>query len=184
MEVPQIILPRPTPDRDSRYMGLAWMYAGFSKDPSAQVGAQIVAVNNYPLGAGYNGPPRTMKDDAFSWCRPDPDHPERLSKYDVVIHAEINAIDHSDKNKLPGSTLYVTGCPCKACMKDIAKAEIARVVWLDLPTPKGSMLSNPVYMGTTEEIARLNGVQLEKFQGDLSWLIQRAGQLKELGLCP
>ena len=38
--------PRLTPDRDSKYMGLAWMMAGFSKDPSTQIGSMIINSDN------------------------------------------------------------------------------------------------------------------------------------------
>ena len=47
--------PRNTPDRDSRYMGLAWIHARFSKDPNTQVGSCIVSNKNQILGTGYNG---------------------------------------------------------------------------------------------------------------------------------
>ena len=108
--------PRKTPLIDDRYMALAWIYAGFSKDPNTQVGAQIIGENNYPLGAGYNGPPRKMDDNKIPWHRPSADNPEEYCKYDVTTHAERNAIRHTNRlgsgKSLIGSTLYITALPC------------------------------------------------------------------------
>lgn len=179
----EIVLPRETPDRDSRYMGLAWTYAAFSKDPRTQVGAQIVAPPNYPLGGGYNGPPENINDRSFSWCRPDPDHPEELSKYDIVVHAEVNAIDHSDREKLPGSTIYVTGFPCKHCMREIVRKKIARVVYMEYPgVAAGGNLSDPSLLVPSRKLAELAGVHLEKFQGSLLWLPTWVEHLRSLGI--
>ena len=58
--------PRQVPDRDSKYMGLAWIHASFSKDPYTQVGCVIVASDNVPLGSGYNGPGPDVDDESFS----------------------------------------------------------------------------------------------------------------------
>ena len=112
---------RPTPQRDSKYMGLAFFIASFSKDPDTQIGAVIVqSETNWPLGYGYNGPPRRMNDEHMDWSRP--------NKYSKIRHAEINAIDHS-KGCLKGSTIYVTGKPCASCMLEIAAKEIERVCY-------------------------------------------------------
>ena len=71
------ISPRNVPERDSKYMALAWIVAGFSKDPNTQCGAIIIDSKNNPLGWGYNGPPRLIDDNSFSWGRPE--------KYDKII---------------------------------------------------------------------------------------------------
>jgi dCMP deaminase len=65
------IPPRLVPPRDDKYMGLAFMMAGFSKDPNTQVGAIIVDRKNHPLGWGYNGPPSEILDCDVNWGRPD-----------------------------------------------------------------------------------------------------------------
>ena len=136
------IPPRQVPDRDSKYMGLAWIHAAFSKDPSTQVGAVIVSDDNFPLGSGYNGPPRKVDDNAFSWDRPSKENPDEFSKYDIIVHAEVNAIDHSCGGYLEDSTLYVTALPCPACMKEIVRKEIGRVVYMDFQSTKSSSLQN------------------------------------------
>ena len=100
---PKIIPPRETPDRDSRYMGLAWIHAGFSKDPNTQVGAQIVDQYNQPLGSGYNGPPRKIDDSSFSWCRPPKDDPDAFCKYP----------DNSASPSLMVTTSQGNACPMR-----------------------------------------------------------------------
>lgn len=50
----------------------------------------------------------------------------------VAVHAELNAIlDVSDRNRLVGSTLYITAAPCDGCLKIIKNTGIARVVYLE-----------------------------------------------------
>ena len=173
--------PREVPDRDSKYMGMAWMWAGFSKDPNTQMGAQIIDQYNQPLGSGYNGPPRSIDDKSFSWRRPPKDDPDGFSKYDVVIHAEINAIRHSCGNDLTNATLYLTGYPCKDCMKDIAKEEIGRIVYFDHKSDSGSMLRK-TQREKSEQIARLAGIRLEKFNGNLNWVPDWVSNLRDSGI--
>lgn len=174
------IPPRQVPDRDSKYMGLAWFYASFSKDPSTQVGAVIVDQYNYPLGCGYNGPPRLVADDSFSWERPVV--ADQFSKYDIIVHAEINAIDHSCGKELAGVTLYVTGLPCPKCMLEIVKQEIGRVVYMDHRSDSGSSLQNAKWRDKSLEIAGMGQVKVEEFQGHLAWMADWILRLKELGV--
>lgn len=175
------ISPRATPDRDSKYMGLAWVHAAFSKDPSTQCGAYIVSENNEPLGSGYNGPPRLIEDDSFSWCRPPKDDPEAFSKYDVVRHAEENAIKFSNCRDLSGATMYVTAHPCKKCMLQIVEQEFNRVVYMDWKSDRGSMLSDK-QREVSERIAELGGVNLELFDGDIAWIKDWVLKLDQIGV--
>jgi deoxycytidylate deaminase len=174
--------PRTTPDRDSKYMGLAWMYASFSKDPSTQVGAQIVGPNNMPLGSGYNGPPRRMIDTEVIWDRPTKANPDAISKYDLIVHAEINAIDHCWGLDLEKSTLYVTALPCSKCMLEIVKKGIERVVYYDFKSHANSILQNPAWVEKTFDIARRGNTKVEKFEGSVAWLEDWVANLKHLGI--
>jgi dCMP deaminase len=174
------VQPRETPDRDSKYMGLAWIHAGFSKDPSTQVGAQIVDTNNYPLGSGFNGPPRGMNDSDVIWTRPTKENPDALSKYDLMVHAEINAMEHSYGADLSNATLYVTALPCSKCMLDIVKKRITRVVYFNFQSNKNSMLQKNGQK--TFEIARLGDVSLEEFKGNINWVLDWSSNLKQLGI--
>jgi dCMP deaminase len=165
--------PRLTPDRDSKYMGLAWMMAGFSKDPSTQIGSMIINSDNRPLGWGYNGPPRAIDDNSFSWERPE--------KYDYVKHAEDNALCHSH-GCLDEATLYVTGLPCKACMLDIVDAGIKRVVYMDKRYDAASMQAQQDDINRVHDIAQKAGVKLEKFKGNIGWIQDWVMHLKGLGI--
>ena len=176
------IMSRQTPERDSRYMGLAWIHAGFSKDPNTQVGACIVSENNYLLGTGYNGPPRKMSDKDVIWSRPSKENPDGLSKYDLIVHAEINAIDHCCTNNLQNSTLYVTALPCPKCMLEIVRKEIKRVVYYDYQSGKSSSLQNTQWREKSIEIAKLGGVDIEQFTKSVAWVLDWTAHLKQLGI--
>jgi dCMP deaminase len=175
------IPPRDVPDRDSKYMGMAWMWAGFSKDPNTQVGAQLVSSDNRPLGSGYNGPAKRIDDRSFSWCRPSKDDPDLFSKNDIVIHAEINAIDHSFGEDLNNATLYCTAYPCKECMKDIVKTDISRIVFFDYKSDSGSTLRKKDKK-KAEKIAGLAGIHVEKFSGNLHWVKDWAMMMQNMGV--
>lgn len=177
--------PRQTPDRDSRYMGLAWIQAAFSKDPSTQVGAVVIDGNNKPLGSGYNGPPSNIDDDKIDWKRPSKEEIEEskdLNKYDVMVHAELNAIDHCFCSDLAESTIYVTAMPCPACMLEIVRKKVKRVVYMDYQSSKTSSLQNEKWRAKSVKIANEGKVKLEKFEGNINWISDWNSRLNELGL--
>ncbi len=167
-----MLSPRDVPDRDSFYMGLAFFIAAKSKDPNTQIGALIVDEYNFPLGYGYNGPPRSIPDNEVNWERP--------FKYDYVRHAEENAIDHSNK-PLNNSTIYVTAHPCKRCMLLLATKQIAKVIYLDFKSDSGSSLRNED-MEISKEIAKKAGIKIEKFKGDLKWVQEWTEKLNKMGV--
>ena len=107
-----------------RYTHLAKEISTWSKDPSTKVGAVVIGNNGEVLSQGYNGFPRSIKDT-----------PQRLKdrekKYNLVVHAEMNAIYNASLNgvSLKGSTLYVYGLPiCNECAKGVIQVGIDRVV--------------------------------------------------------
>ena len=175
------IYPRTVPDRDSKYMGQAWIQASFSKDPNTQVGAVIVTSDNIPLSSGYNGPPSAINDDSFSWCRV-PEYEGGLTKYDLVRHAEINAMDYSNLSDLSNAVLYVTALPCPSCMLEIAKKRVSRVVYYDFQSTSNSSLQNSAWRNKSMEIAALGNVQVDLFEGNLSWLLDWTKKMQDLGI--
>jgi len=168
---------RQTTDRDSRYMGLAWMMAYCSKDPNTQVGAYIVSEDNYVLGGGYNGPPRNIKDEDVNWDR-FPSEENNLCKYDVIIHAEINAMSNMylQNINLLNATLYVTALPCPTCMTQIVGRGIGRVVYLDFQSSPESSLRNTEWCEKTFKIAELGNTKVEKFTGNIDWVEEWASK--------
>ena len=108
----------------NRYTCLAKEISTWSKDPSTQVGAVVIGNNGEVLSQGYNGFPRGIKDT-----------PQRLKdrekKYNLVVHAEMNAIYNASLNgvSLKGSTLYVYGLPiCNECAKGVIQVGIDKVI--------------------------------------------------------
>ena len=103
---------------DKRFMGLVYEFSTYSKDPSTKVGA-IIAKDKVLVSGGFNGFPKEEPDD------------ERLhykeTKYDLVNHAEFNAINNTFDDMI-NATIYVTHHPCKNCMEEIASNGISRIV--------------------------------------------------------
>lgn len=107
---------------DARFLDLANSIATWSKDPSRGVGAVIVSPMRQVIATGYNGLPRGVEDN--------PERLERPAKYDLIVHAEMNAIIQCARNGISpvGATLYSSFSPCIHCTLSIVQAGIARVV--------------------------------------------------------
>jgi len=114
---------------DRRFMGLAAHIADWSKDPSTKVGAVLVDPRNRRIVAtGFNGFPAGVEDRA--------DRLEnRAVKYEMVVHAEQNALMFAG-TQAQGCTIYVTPLPpCARCAALLIQAGIRRIV---CPRPQGS----------------------------------------------
>ena len=112
---------------DEYFMGVALLASQRSKDPSTQVGACIIDADKRILSTGYNGLPQGCSDDTFTWNR---DESLGETKYQYVVHAELNAILNASGKKLAGSTLYVGLFPCNECAKSIIQSGVREVVYL------------------------------------------------------
>ena len=112
---------------DEYFMGVALLAAERSKDPSTQVGACIVDKDNRILSTGYNGFPHGCSDDEFPWNR---DEALGETKYQFVVHAELNAILNASGKSLSGARVYVGLFPCNECAKAIIQAGIKEVIYL------------------------------------------------------
>jgi len=111
---------------DLRFLNLAKEISTWSKDPSTKIGAVVVNDDRRILSTGYNGFPKGIDDND-----------ERLNnrevKYELVVHAEMNAIYNATKNgvSLNGGTLYCWGLPvCSKCSLGVISVGIKRVVML------------------------------------------------------
>jgi len=111
---------------------------------------------------GYNGFPGGIEDRTEWWeCRGDgPTSSEhRLTKYDLVVHAEVNAVRKALRAgvDLTKATLVVTHLPCPECMKNVIVANgIKRVVYA-IEDYK-SATNRAVWL--TKELARMSGTKL------------------------
>ncbi len=107
---------------DERFMGLAVHIAGWSKDPSTQVGAVLIDPRNKRVVAtGFNGFPAGVEDRA--------DRLEnREVKYEMVVHAEQNALMFAG-TQAQDCTIYVTPLPpCARCAALLIQSGVQRVV--------------------------------------------------------
>jgi dCMP deaminase len=124
-----------------------------SKDPSTQVGA-VIADNRTKkvISSGYNGFPRYLDDDKIPKTRPE--------KYLYVVHAELNAILHAERD-LTGCTLYVSVFPCSECMKAVIQTGIKDVVYLNVLSGDNWEQS----VAATMKLAELARVAIRQFEG-------------------
>ena len=111
---------------DRRFLELASSIATWSKDPSRGVGAVIVSPARQVVATGFNGLPRGVEDR--------PERLERPVKYDLVCHAELNAIIQCARNGVSpvGATIYTSFSPCVQCSLAIIQAGIAEVVTYEI----------------------------------------------------
>ena len=125
---------------DEYFMGVALLAAERSKDPNTQVGACLVDDQNRIISTGYNGFPQGCSDDDFPWNR---DEALGETKYQFVVHAELNAILNARGKLLQGSKIYVGLFPCNECAKAIIQAGVNEVIYLsdkyrETPSTKAS----------------------------------------------
>lgn len=147
---------------DEYFMGVALLAAERSKDPNTRVGACIVDRQRRILSTGYNGFPQGCSDDEFPWNR---DASLGETKYNFVVHAELNAILNTRGKSLADSILYVALFPCNECAKAIIQAGVREVVYL-----------SDKYKGTesTEASRRMMtaaGIKLTKFKPTRSEIV-------------
>ena len=106
---------------DKRFLDLAKLCGSWSKDPSTQVGAVIVDGNNRIVSIGFNGFPQGVEDSEKRLV-------DRETKYDIIVHAEANALMFANKS-VEGCTLYTWPFqPCSRCASLIIQSGITRVV--------------------------------------------------------
>lgn len=106
-----------------RLLAEARSKAGWSKDPSTQVGAIAVKDKHRIISTGYNGfPERTVDDPEF--------YNDRDKKLRRTVHAEANVICQAAKYgiALEDSTFYSTWHPCSGCASKMINAGVAAVV--------------------------------------------------------
>lgn len=106
---------------DRRFLGMAAHIAGWSRDPSTQVGAVIVHPDKTIASLGFNGFPRGVNDDESRYN-------DRELKYKLVVHAEANAIVAANTS-LRDCKIYTWPFPpCSSCTGLIIQSGITAVV--------------------------------------------------------
>ncbi len=150
---------------DEYFMGVSLLAAKRSKDPNTQVGACIVDENNIILSTGYNGFPYGCSDDVYPWERTGND-----TKYNYVVHAELNAILNARGKDLKGAKLYVDLFPCNECAKAIIQSGIAEVVYLyDKYADSAATVASKKMLASA-------GVKLRRFATDKESIVLEFGK--------
>lgn len=106
---------------DKRFLQLAKLVSGWSRDTSTQCGAVITDSRKRVLSIGFNGFPQGMDDNPALYA-------DREQKYSRIVHAEMNALLFA--STIPeNSTLYVYPLlPCDRCVVQLLQAGIRRFV--------------------------------------------------------
>jgi len=105
---------------EKKFLDMAKLVSSWSKDPSTKVGAVITDKNNRLVSVGYNGFPVGVSDDYRL--------KDRNTKYNIIVHAEMNAIMFANK-VLTGCILYTYPFePCSRCASVIIQTGIKRIV--------------------------------------------------------
>jgi dCMP deaminase len=140
--------------KETIMMETAKLWSKRSTCKRMQVGA-VIAYQDRPISAGYNGAPSGMEHCNDDNCASQP-------QCDRTIHAEMNAILFAARYGLSteGTTLYTTHQPCLNCAKAIINAGIQRVVYLH-PYRKNDglnfLLNSGIELIHLEERLNING---------------------------
>lgn len=114
------------PTWDDVWMQVAETIATRSRCTKNQVGSVIVSADGRTHFAGFNGPPASMPTEGpcREWC------PQGFGGGSACysIHAEINALLHSNREAIQDGTIYVTTAPCLKCACAVANSGVRRLV--------------------------------------------------------
>ena len=138
-----------------RFLGLTEVIAGWSKDPSRGVGCVIASPNRQIISTGFNGLPRGVDDL--------PERLERPTKYDLIVHAEMNAIIQCARNGISpiGCVLYSSFFPCVNCAIAIVQAGLDSVVTIKPDATDEHWINSINKSRVVLEEAGVNLVELE-----------------------
>lgn len=132
------MLKQHTPKFINYYMSMAYVSAGMSTSQRLQVGCVLVDVNNNFLSSGYNG----TEPGADNCCEHVVDGIVRTN-HEIVIHAEINAIDRLRERRLygllRGATAFITQSPCTKCAIALASGGTLQVYYLNKHKDEGGL---------------------------------------------
>ncbi|MCC7280705.1 MAG: hypothetical protein IT487_20650 [Chromatiaceae bacterium] len=140
---------------DSRFLELAQIIAGWSKDPGTGCGA-VVVKDRRILGTGFNGLPAGIEDRYERLM-------DRDLKLQLTLHAEDNALARVNPQEARGATLYVWPMPpCAHCAARIIQSGIARVVAPAPPREQAERWHQSLLLSS--EVLQEAGVSLETVQ--------------------
>ena len=120
------------PPWDQYFIGICKAVATRSHDTDTQVGCVIVDPDHRIISTGYNGFPPGINDALWPADRTAKTMVSAktvVTKYDVMLHAEINAIVHAGRS-LQGCMLYCTYMPCHPCAMAAIAAGIKKIAYV------------------------------------------------------
>lgn len=108
-------------DRARLRSAMIWGFE-LSKDSARRLGAILTHSDDRQSSLGYNGLATGVPDNVENWTRP--------LKYELVIHAEMNALDNRSF-PAQGGTLFCLLKPCHVCLNRLINNKVSRIVWLE-----------------------------------------------------
>jgi dCMP deaminase len=114
---------------DRRFLDAAQLFSYWSKDTSTKVGAVIVDPHRRIVATGYNGFARGV-DDTMERLE------KRELKYEMIIHAEDNALLFAQRDVSLCALYTYPFMPCSRCAAKIIQAGISRVVSFESMEPR------------------------------------------------
>ena len=105
---------------DNYFIKIAEDVSMKSKDKSTKVGCVIVDQDNRIVSTGYNG--------WVAGCNESMMTHERPLKYNLVVHAEANALLFARRD-LRGCRMYCSHAPCDNCLKHILQSGIRWIMF-------------------------------------------------------
>lgn len=160
------------------YIGMAIAVSKKSKD-STKHGCIITDVDHKILGLGYNGPPEGFPDSEMPIHR-ETDIAKAPNKYDMTIHAEVNALNNCLLKPPRGSIAYVDGIACPPCLIHLYQNGIRKVYMLDRTSKMLDERSEKVMSYIAEKsVSSIKGkLELFTVKPNLKWLTELGEEVR------
>lgn len=158
------------PTWDQYFLNIAKEIARRSRDPNTHVGAVIVDLRNRIVSTGYNSFPQGVDDNFWPLSREKVECTGdlgtfRVDKYQIITHAEANAIA-SSRESLVDCSLYCTLFPCNECAKLIITAGIKKVCYNEIREDDSHKISYQLMKQAGIELVQVNSSFLEVDDND------------------
>ena len=149
------------------YIGLAFAVSQKSKDITKH-GCVITDNENEILGLGFNGPPKGFPDYDMPTHR---EHNNAPNKYDVTIHAEVNAVSNCQHKPINGIA-YVTGKICPPCLSHLYQNGIRRLYMFDRTSIMLDERTDKVFNFLIEKskLSKYGEIETHIVKPNLDWL--------------
>lgn len=163
---------------DEFYIGLSIAVGKKSKDTTKH-GCIITDVDHKILGLGYNGPPEGFPDDEMPTHR-EVDLELAPNKYDMVIHAEVNAVTNCQLKPPRGSVAYVDGICCPPCINYLYENGIRKLYMLNRTSNMLNERTKKVMNFIVEKSSKSTKGKLEIFivSPKLKWLVELGEEIE------